>query len=204
MTQAPAVESRPALATLRGMKRPIRMMAVVTTFVLMLGALPATAESETVANVGWCWAVANFDDFTDELSYVFVRCWNGEDHTKSVLLGINSTTPYLMFFDEGREWKVPDDQGEVLVTYRFDDQPAVSVKATWIAQLERAELSISLSQAEEFMRALFSANRLIYRVGPEPAYIHGIELSGDRSALMDGAAEYVDELIERSRGAAAG
>ena len=178
-------------------------MAVVAVFALMLVAVPATAETEIVANVGWCWAGANFDAFTDELSHVAVQCWNGEDQTKSVLLGINSTSPYLMFFDEGREWQVPDDRAEVLVTYRFDDQPAVSVKATWIAQFERAELSISLSQAEEFMRALFSADRLIYRIGAEPASIHGIELSGDRSALIDGAAEYVDELIERSRGAAA-
>lgn len=178
------------------MKRPIRRMAGAAVFVLLLAALPVTAETETIANVGWCWSIANFDEFTDDLSYVFVRCWNGEDHTKSVLLGINTTTPYLMFFDEGREWQVPNDQAEVLVTYRFDDHPAVSVKATWIAQLERAELGIGLSQAEEFMDALFSADRLIYRVGREPAYIHTIELSGDRAALMDAAAEYVAELIE--------
>ena len=92
---------------------------------------------------------------------------------------------------------MPDDNADVQVTYRFDDQPAVLVTGSWDAQYERANsIRISLGEAEAFLEALLSADRLIYRIGRSGSTIHRITLTEDRSSLMDEAAEHVMKMIE--------
>ena len=119
------------------MKRSTRRTMVTALAALALASWPAGAEQEYLGNVGLCWSSANFDDFTDELSHVVLRCFGDTSYNQSVLVGVNTSGPYLLFFDIGRQWHVPDDRAAVDLIYRFDDQPAVSMRGVWNANHEK-------------------------------------------------------------------
>ena len=176
------------------MKQSTRLIAAAA-LVLALAAAPAGAETKTLAQVDLCVSRVDFDDFTDELSHVAIWCF-GDDSDKSVVLGVNPEEPYLIFFDQGRKWRVPEDGAEVELVYRFDDLPAVTIKASWVAQHERAETPVSLDEAEAILDGLLTADRLIYRIGGRAANILSIDLTGDRMPLWEAAAEYVAELVK--------
>ena len=170
--------------------------ALAVSVALALAA-PATAENVVQVYAGSCFSGASYDDFTDELQIAYISCYEDSSVTYyNVVLAINPSGPYVVFVDPEREWRVPEDGEEVDLVYRFDDQSAVFLTDSWEEELERVIVNLSIDQAQTFLDALLTADRLIYRIGSSRQdTTHVITLSGDRQAMYDAVAESVKELL---------
>ena len=120
----------------------------------------------------------------------------GEYGSEAVTVGIIMSGPVFLFQDGARKL-VPEDGSQVILVYRFDDRPAVTLKGSWWAVEESAVVyGVGLDDAERFLGFLMSADLLIYRIGEKTSAIRRIELSRDRSLLMnEQVAAYVSEMI---------
>ena len=115
-------------------------------------------------------------------------CWSAASSS----WGVNSSGPYLLFWDKDREWHVPDDAAQVETIFRIDDRPPVTLVTTWYAKRETAEIGyLDMQLATEIMNALHTAETLIFRIGPTETS------AGCRSGSRAGASVCGDGRLHR-------
>ena len=171
--------------------RHLRGMAMAA--MVLLGS-EVVAESVKDLQHENCIVKTFVDEFTDRMTHTVLAC---SAVAQGAIARVEYTHSdggwYITFFDEGRQYDVPDDQAPVQIAFRIDDHPAHTVDGVWFARYEQAiavldeRLSKLISE-----RILDGPARLIFRVGS----------AGEikRIAIPEGIDRLIVELFRRTRG----
>lgn len=170
-----------------------KLRTLAAALLLAAVAWMAGAQGEVIASEGNCYAGIGIDEFTDETTHAALVC--GE-----FVMGVNSSGPYLLFWDKDREWYVPDDAAQVETIFRIDDRPPVTLVTTWYAKRETAEIGyLDMQLATEIMNALHTAETLIFRIGPNGDIRRVSFPEAGLERLFAEMADYIDEFVEANR-----
>ena len=103
------------------------------------------------------------DDFTDAYQSSFLLI-TGEDGTVR-LNHFSGGAFQVFFFDQGREYELPDDGADVEVVFRVDSLEAVTLTASWWTRHELAWVAVPEVWVEELADMVLGAETILYRIG---------------------------------------
>ena len=139
---------------------------VALVLVLVLGAvapcLATVLEEDLSVEDGF---VRSFtDDFTD--AYVkTILVLQGADGSAIRLDYLADGEISVGFWDQKREYELPDDGAAVEVVFRVDALEPVTLTGTWSARYKNALATVSEVWVEELADMVFGAETIIFRVG---------------------------------------
>ena len=169
------------------------LRTLVAALLLAAVAWMAGAREKVIASDGNCYAAISIDEFTDETTHAGLVC-------SEFVMGVSDNGPYLLFYDRGREWYVPDDATQVETIFRIDDRPPVTLVTTWSAKREMADSGyLDMQLATEMMNALHTAETLIFRIGPNGDIRRVSFPEAGLERLFAEMADYIDEFVEANR-----
>ena len=105
------------------------------------------------------------DDFTD--AYVkTILVLHGADGSAIRLDHSAKGEFYVGFWDQDREYELPDDGAAVEVVFRVGAQEAVTLTGTWSTRYKRAGATVPEAWVNEQADMVFDAETIIFRIGP--------------------------------------
>ena len=107
------------------------------------------------------------DDFTDAYKSTFLLI-DGEEAGSAVRLNHLSDGRFsVSFYDQEREYALPDDGAAVEVVFRVDSLEAVTLTASWWTKNDLAWVVVPEVWVEELADMVFGAETILYRIGSQ-------------------------------------
>ena len=104
------------------------------------------------------------DDFTDAYQSSFLLI-NGEDGANVRVNHLSGGEFQVTFFDQEREYDLPDDGADVEVVFRVDSLEAVTLTASWWTRHNLAWVAVPEVWVEELADMVLGAETILYRIG---------------------------------------
>ena len=104
------------------------------------------------------------DDFTDAYQNTFLLI-DGEDGTGVRVNHFSGGEFQVYFFDQEREYELPDDGADVEVVFRVDSLEAVTLTASWWTRHDLAWVVVPEVWVEELADMVLGAETIVYRIG---------------------------------------
>ena len=105
------------------------------------------------------------DDFTDAYTLTYLLI-DGEEAGSAVRLNHLSDGGFsVSFYDQGREYALPDDGAAVEVVFRVDSLEAVTLTASWWTRHDLAWVVVPEVWVEELADMVLGAETIVYRIG---------------------------------------
>ena len=105
------------------------------------------------------------DDFTDAYVSTILLLQGADDN--AIRLDHSAKGEfYVGFWDQDREYELPDDGAAVEVVFRVGAQEAVTLTGTWSTRYKRAGATVPEAWVNEQADMVFDAETIIFRIGP--------------------------------------